>query len=46
MILDEVVDKVTEYKEVILGTDFEVIPIQKLVKVQMGSALITMQSIK
>lgn len=33
-------------KEVISGTDFEVIPIQKLVKVQVGSALITMQSIK
>ncbi len=32
-------------KEVISGTDFEVIPIQKLVKVQVGSALITMQSI-
>ncbi len=33
-------------KEVISGTDFEVIPIQKLVKVQVGSALITMQSLK
>ncbi len=32
-------------KEIILGTDFEVIPIQKLVKVQVGSALITMQSL-
>ena len=31
--------------EVISGTDFEVIPIQKLVKVQVGSALITMQSL-
>jgi len=33
-------------KDVISGTDFEVIPIQKLVKVQVGSALITMQSLK
>ncbi len=32
-------------REVITGTDFEVIPIQKLVKVQVGSALITMQSL-
>jgi hypothetical protein len=32
-------------REVISGTDFEVIPIQKLVKVQVGSALITMQSL-
>jgi hypothetical protein len=32
-------------REVISGTDFEVIPIQKLVKVQVGSALITMQNI-
>jgi len=32
-------------KEIISGTDFEVIPIQKLVKVQVGSALITMQSL-
>jgi len=33
-------------REVIAGTDFEVIPIQKLVKVQVGSALITIQSLK
>jgi len=32
-------------KDVISDTDFEVIPIQKLVKVQVGSALITMQSL-
>jgi len=42
MILDEVVDKV---RQVILGTNFEIISIQKLVKVQVGSALITMQSL-
>jgi len=36
-------DKVSE---VISGTDFEVMPIQKLVKVQVGSALIIMQSLK
>jgi hypothetical protein len=39
---DYVEDKV---KEVISGTDFDVIPIQKLVKVQVGSALITIQNI-
>ena len=33
-------------KEVISGTNFEVIPIQKLVKVQVGSALITMHALK
>lgn len=31
--------------EVISGTDFKVIPIQKLVRVQVGSAILTMQSI-
>ena len=50
MLINEIKEELDSYvkdkvKEVISGTDFEVIPIQKLVKVQVGSALITIQSI-
>jgi hypothetical protein len=46
--LKEELDGFVEEKvsEVIEGSDFEVIPIKKLVKVQIGSALITMQSLQ
>jgi hypothetical protein len=46
--LKEELDGYVEEKvsEVIKGSDFEVIPIKKLVKVQIGSALITMQSLQ
>ena len=42
--LDTKVEKIIE--DVLSNTDFEVIPIQKLVKVQVGSALIAMKHLK
>ncbi len=42
--LDSKVEKIIE--DVLNSTDFEVIPIQKLVKVQVGSALIAMKHLK
>ncbi|MHA2226115.1 MAG: hypothetical protein ACXAC8_12970 [Candidatus Hodarchaeales archaeon] len=41
--LDQWIEQKT--KELLKGTNFEVIPIQKLVKVQVGSALIAMQNL-